>query len=994
MAAWQDEFLEDLEPKKWSLPSGASSPLEPSLLFLGNGAHALEVALASSAARPRADDVRKLWSARQNRRPSPLLLVVGYPDHGETRLAVCGPAGEHPTLLFGLAVSQVERLTAAALEEPNRHAAVRFLVAMLPEAETDMPGLRNVGLLATQELRRGVPQRSDWLASTAAGQSLLGLNGRRLVEGLGYHVEELSTTSTVLTVRGRGRRAVAVFLDEGETFDESAERFAGSSPVSHALALADKEGLPWVVLTRGRQIRLYAARADTGVGRKGRAETFVEANLALLPEDRAGYLTLLFGASALTEGGTIDEILDRSGDYAADLAARLRERVYFDTVPALATAVAERLGDPADLTDDDLAHAYEQTLVILFRLMFVAYAEDRELLPYRTNSNYADHSLKRIARGLADEKLAGRQDFDDRTGELWEEVRQLWRAVHQGNSRWGVPGYDGGLFSDDPDVNVAGAALAAIELTDAELGPALTAMLVDEGEDGLIGPVDFRSLSVREFGTIYEGLLESMLSVAPSDLAVDAKGNYVPAGNGAEVAVAAGEVYFHNRSGARKATGSYFTKPVAVEHLLDHALEPALDDHLAGIEEALNAGDEAAAADAFFDFRCVDLAMGSGHFLVAAVDRIEARLSNFLALQPIPAVNAELETLRSAALAALGDLADGVEIETSSLLRRQVARRCIYGVDLNHVSVELARLAIWIHTFVPGLPLSFLDHSLVAGNSLTGIGTLDEALEVLDPGHEKDGRVSLFRGAIEEFLGRATHHLRRLGRITETTAADIDEAREAHNATIAAVTPAQQLFDLLVAVRLGESSHPEKVDENAIAGHKDLQASEELAAELQSLHFPIAFPEVFLRERSGFDCILGNPPWDKVLFEPQAFWVTRVPGLNALPEERRKAVIAQLRAERPEDARIEIREQRERERLQTVVEASFPNRGRGHYDFAKLFVERACGLLHRSAGLGYVLPANSLLVGGWSKLRELLLDSSDLTTAQLRNKGGWLFGLN
>ena len=91
------------------------------------------------------------------------------------------------------------------------------------------------------------------------------------------------------------------------------------------------------------------------------------------------------------------------------------------------------------------------------------------------------------------------------------------------------------------------------------------------------------------------------------------------------------------------------------------------------MQQYLDAGNEAGAADAFFDFRCVDLAMGSGHFLVAAVDRIEARLSNLLALHPIPVINAELDVLRRAALAALGDLADGVEIETTSLLRRQVA---------------------------------------------------------------------------------------------------------------------------------------------------------------------------------------------------------------------------------------------------------------------------------------------------------------------------------
>ena len=447
-----------------------------------------------------------------------------------------------------------------------------------------------------------------------------------------------------------------------------------------------------------------------------------------------------------------------------------------------------------------------------------------------------------------------------------------------------MPGYNGGLFSQDAAVSTAGAELATIKLSDAEFGPALTAMLVDEGTEGVIGPVDFRSLSVREFGTIYEGLLESMLSIAPSDLTTDPNGNYAPVRKkNQEVLVKAGSVYFHNQSGARKTTGSYFTKPFAVEHLLDHALEPALDNHLARILGKLELGDEAAAADALFDFRCVDLAMGSGHFLVAAVDRIEARLSSFLALHPISTVNADLDTLRNAALNALGDLAEGVEIETSSLLRRQIARRCIYGVDLNHISVELARLAIWIHTFVPGLPLSFLDHSLVCGNSLTGIGTLDEALDVLDPGHSDHGMVSLFRSGIEEFLGRATASLQRLAHITEATTDEIKEARRAQREALVAIEPARKLFDLLIAVRLGEAPPLMTIDERSIGNAPGLSKGEELVEEVQAVHFPVAFPEVFLRDRPGFDCILGNPPWEKVKIEEHAFWGLRFPGLRSLP---------------------------------------------------------------------------------------------------------------
>ena len=125
---------------------------------------------------------------------------------------------------------------------------------------------------------------------------------------------------------------------------------------------------------------------------------------------------------------------------------------------------------------------------------------------------------------------------------------------------------------------------------------------------------------------------------------MDQNGSYVPAGPG-DGRCPAGQVYIHNKSGQRKATGSYFTKQFAVEHLLDSALEPAIAAHLARIRALLGRGDEAAAAEAFFDFRVADLAMGSAHFLVAAIDRIEAKFTAFLTEHPIPAVSDELSRL-------------------------------------------------------------------------------------------------------------------------------------------------------------------------------------------------------------------------------------------------------------------------------------------------------------------------------------------------------------
>jgi hypothetical protein len=196
--------------------------------------------------------------------------------------------------------------------------------------------------------------------------------------------------------------------------------------------------------------------------------------------------------------------------------------------------------------------------------------------------------------------------------------------------------------------------------------------------------VDFRGLGVRDFGTIYEGLLESELAVAEMDLTTDRRGYYRPCRPGEAPAVEKGRIYLHNRSGARKTTGTWFTKRFAIDHLLDQALEPALHDHFT----RLGALDEAGAAARFFDFRVADIAMGAGHFLLAAADRIERAYWGYLARRPLRGV-------------------------LKDRLRPLIARHCIYGMDLNPVAVDLARRSMAIHTGE-----SSLERNLVVGNSL------------------------------------------------------------------------------------------------------------------------------------------------------------------------------------------------------------------------------------------------------------------------------------
>ncbi len=986
-----DEFLITRDPVRWAAPEGFPGTLRQAGLFAQDAPSGLEVVLVETRRGPNAAVMRLAWSKRRAGRASPVLLLAFYPTPDGSRISLCGPSGEQPVVRHDLEVSQVERLVAVALAEPNHHAATRFLLAALAELDSPVPGLRNVGLLATHELVTGVREMAEWAGAVRRSSPLLGDRGRRLVERLGYSIEPLGINTSMLTIGGRNR-AIAVFCDEDEPFDAPAQRFQGASPVSRGLAVADQQNVDWVILTRASEIRIYAARADTGVGRKGRSETFVELNLSLLPGNQAGYLDLLFSADALVHGGTLEKILSNSERFASELAARLRERIYFDTVPALAKAVAGRLG--RDPVDEDLDDAYEQVMLILFRLLFVAYAEDKDLLPYTTNNHYHHHSLKQIARRLLEDRQQGHDLYDERATAFWDDICNLWDTVHKGNVTWGVPAYNGGLFSDDPEVSQAGADLSRLSLTDAEFAPVLGQLLIDETAEGE-GPVDFRALSVREFGTIYEGLLESRLAVAQDDLTVrKLRGKdqyvYVPAVDDDPVEIEVGGVYLHNRLGVRKATGSYFTKPFAVRHLLDHALERAIEDHIGRLNQLWEDGESVGLAEAFFDFRCADIAMGSGHFLVAALDRIEARLSAWLALHPVPAVTDELTRLRDTALRSLGELGVGVDVESSSLIRRQVARHCVYGVDRNRIAVELARLAIWVHTFVPGLPLSFLDHNLVCGDSLTGIGTLDEVVAEFEPDADP-AAPSLLRLLLEDLLERSESALLRLARTSDATKREIDQARAAHLEARAAVAGARALFDVVAAHRAGACRLPENFDETTfirLSGYEGVVNQIEI---LKPVHFPAAFPEVFLRQRPGFDCVLGNPPWEKVKVEKQQWWGRHKPGIRALSVGKMNAVIDALRRSRPDLNDAYRRDMDEAKQMAALTRRTFAL-GAGDTDLYQAFGWRFWHLTADGGTIGVVLPRQALAAPGYQKWRiSILTDGAFADVTQLVNNGKWVF---
>ena len=969
----------------------------PKYIYIGRDEDkigAIQIAIATATNVPSKDAIKTLHSLRKGKTTIQLVVGVIFND----KIWIFGP--DEKTQIVDLPLEQGLRQLQSALDESNSLNAYTRLGQFRRSLDTtSLVGVTNSGLFASYHIRENVPKRADWKASCEKAKPWLSLRADNLIKALGFQSEKTAGNALVLSSGTPKSKAVAILLNDSEQFEASSSRHTGISPVAFGLNVAARQGVNWLFVLRKDQIRIYPAKDGVGVGQKGQVETYLEIDLAAIDTERAGLLALIFSAEALEPNSTTNELLDGSSKFASQLGLRLRERIYEHVVPQLSKSVAEQLRDQGSKLDSDgLNLAYRLTLRILFRLLFQAYAEDRGLLPAGRNEGYDANSLKTIAKRIIDTPV---EKFG-KSKTLWLDLVQVWNAIDEGNETWSVPAYNGGLFGTDLELHPEGAKIEKLGIQDDILGPVLQHLLIDISEDNVLGPVDFRSLSVREFGTIYEGLLESSLSVATENLTVDSKGAWIPATKSDDLLAKDGDVYFHSASGERKATGSYFTPSVVVDHLIDRALSPALDAHLLKIKKHLDKGDQAAAARDFFDFRVADLAMGSGHFLVAAVDRIEAKMRTFLAEKEtqVPGVNAQLHRLAEAAKAALGKDESAIgEIEPAALLRRQIARRCIYGLDINPLAVELARLALWIHTFVPGLPMSNLDHGLVCANSLTGIGTIDEALDALQPdipktplkkGHYRP--VSVFDQAITDNLTKASDLLIEVANSDEASKSEVKaSARIAQQAKLAA-EPTSEIFNAAVAARLGIFDPRNIYDEKTLLEVSRRQDIKESVSRINPAHLPYLFPEVFLRNEPGFDVLLGNPPWEELMLEEPRFWLRVRPGLMGLTAHLMKDEIKNLRAAYPE---LVSALEKELEVIasirKTLLSGPYPGLGTGDVDLYQAFAWRNWQLLRDGGYLGLVTPRSLLNGAGSTIWREEVFQNSETHIATLLNSGKWIF---
>ncbi|RLC92965.1 MAG: restriction endonuclease, partial [Chloroflexi bacterium] len=569
---------------------------------------------------------------------------------------------------------------------------------------------------------------------------------------------------------------------------------------------------------------------------------------------------------------------------------------------------------------------YGEILHVIYRILFLLFAEQRGMMPGRDSLYAQTYSIAQL-RGRAEGDIPREDDFAD----LWEGLKVTFRMVREGVEDLNVFGYDGMLFDADQTPLLNGRAVR-----NSDLLRAVRALTLIERE-GVLQRISYADLGVEEIGSIYESLLDYTPRITTGP-------NAPSTGSGRRF-------FLDPRGSERKTTGSYYTHPSLVNELIKSALLPVMRDRLAtaglpvkdpkGFPKPLGSnlltdyagltGEQRATGEAaLLSLKVCDPAAGSGHFLVKAND----------------ALGAELARVRS-----------GDEYPTEAQVqaaRRDVLARCIYAVDLNPMAVELCKVSLWINASVQDAPLSFLDHHIKCGNSLIGaapelmeIGIPTDAFKPVSGDDKAAAKVVRARNRreLKEWEAGAVQ-----GRLFQVTLYEPDGAVHREYVTIAGLAEEQpqaareRYAEYLTAddyrrrkleadfwtaaffwplTRLEKPGFSEKpgfypthaefirlrAEGPGALPPEALAQIETLAEQYRFFHWHLEFPDMFqLPESSepsgssgsGFDVVLGNPPWERIKLQEKEFFAGKDADIaNARTAAARRKLIKQLPQSNP-----------------------------------------------------------------------------------------------
>ena len=851
-------------------------------------------------------------------------------------------------------------------------------------------------------------------------------------------------------------------LDRGDS-SEAYDPDAPSSQMLRYLSRADgasDRAVKWGILTNGNVWRLYWQDA------RSRSEDFLEVNVAAAlkisglspeheeidPSHALKLFYLFFQQSAFlpqewdSAGRSFHAFaLKEARAYEERVAQDLGARVFDDIFPKLADALArgDQVGRTAPSTQtvgygqfarqqwtpEYLSEVREATLILLYRLLFLFYAEDRLLLPLR-DERYAPYSVRRIREAVRDKIEAG-GTFSSTMTNIWLSLQGVIQLIDEGDHEIGMPTYNGGLFSGSRSF-----LLNRSKVPDKVLAPIIDA-LSRRTEDRQRGWINYRDLAVAHLGGIYERLLEYTLVHE-----VQAKDNYKDLPEIDRIVAAPS-------SFARKVSGSYYTHDDLVRLVLRESVGQLAQTRLAVFaahlkklskRNSLNPGDwdtldALDPAQKILDLKICDPAMGSGHFLVALVDDLADRVLEAVAsanlqvnaqgwaahlaeagrpwqspvLQRIAAIRKSIKTSAKTHGWAVTD----AQLDDRHIVRRMILKKCIFGVDKNAMAVELAKTALWLHTFTVGAPLSFLDHHLQVGDSLHG-----EQLPRVRKDIQNLGAL-LLQSEFDR-LGKAAANIAQVADLTDVDIAEVRLSKELALEAMAQAVPVLALLDFWRAMRwlvpgwpvsqisqLHKLAYPstamldgliklldpqqsllatlqrgafDGADAASLAANDLMQQARTLAAQETFFHWGIQFPTVFgggdqPKQQGGFDAVIGNPPWDRIKLQEVEWFAERNPAIAAQSRavDRKKMIAAlenvnmkQTAANTPPMQDLWQLYQQARARAETQARVlgngklgagDYPLLGGGDVNLYSLFVERAQSLIHNDGIVALITPS-------------------------------------
>ena len=925
-------------------------------------------------------EIRGLWEDRKGHQAYSVILLTPGQNKGNVRVA--GPQDARP--VRELPAERVLELLQTAAPMVVRQAAA-FLAREFSRLEDSVvPGLRVKDLLTPHFAR----QRLRWPASAARltgaieGMPLSGgVQWRSLFQGMGYVVEELQR-GYLLRHQGFPLAVVHPYNDPA-LFSRLTEK--ETLPEGMVLAACEHSGARWGILEADGRYRIFQRRPPVGPA----TGQYLEIDTAELTREDRLYLGLL-APESLKENGWLTEWVAESKDFGEELRKGLEDRLSRIALPKIAQGLGEFLeSHGADLDDSEqLRQIEEAALTLVFRYMFLLHTEARGYLPLGSSA-YRPHS----AVQLAEDTLRNLSSLDGKSSQRWNRLRTLVNMVRTGDSSSGVPAYNGSLFAAD---GFPGSALLEEAIiTDNYLGPALVS-IASEGDAPEAPGLDFAGLQIGHLGAIYESLLALRLTRAPEDLVYDSKQDvFRPrlADDKGESEVTKAQLYYQSEAGGRKAGGVFYTRHEFVEHLLNHSLIPALDDHLDRVRK-LAEDKPIEASRRLFDFSVVDPAMGSAHFLTAALDLMADRIETFLAeVGGLPGIAQQLNELTqdSTPTSHPPDAAD--------LLRRLIMKRCIYGVDISPMAVEVANVTLWLASFVPGLALSYLGSNLKCGDALIGVA---------DPLVVGASDSPMFTGQnVKNAMERAAQLQMEQSAIPDRTPEEVDKSKELGVLREEVTSGLRAAFDLWSSEPLGLKGARHMLETNADyiienseseGVRKVIADAGDLAKQFRFFHWPLEFPGVFHRERQGFDVVVGNPPWNEITIEELAFYALRDPGLRGMPNlADRKERIAELDEQNPEwHQEFEAqKDQLATLRMFFSTAGGYQLQGVGDKDLYQLFCERYTHLVRQNGRLGVVLPRSGFLAEGAKGFREWLFTRTEVRRLDLLlNNKRWAFSIH